>query len=226
MRQGKGKPETKYWNLTIVIDIMNADFAAGHLGRGVRYLVDSGLNAKTAAAIQRTILATHAAGSVMPLRDEIERCRIWEFEPAPDKRSFTLTQNVSGAEQRLFAALVNVINRGDFWRLRRCRMCAKFFAPGAKQRYCTAACLAAHNSKTAQERVERARRKRRFKEVFPKLLRLQKIAKSTSFREMMDKVPGFDPKLLAIIAESKEPLNKLVSQIKYRNRKLLLQAKL
>jgi hypothetical protein len=221
------KPETKSWNLSIVIDFMNADFKAEKFGRGVNYLLDAGLSPKKAPTIQQTILAAHGAGNVMPLRDDVERYGFWELEPAADKRFFRMVENISGAEQRLYAALVNVINdRGRFWRLRRCRHCARFFFPRAKQQYCSDVCLGKHNSKTAQERVERARRTRRFKEIFPRLVRLQKLAKTAPFSEILDKLNGFDSKLLAIIVEGNKPLNELASDVKYKNRQILMKAKI
>ena len=225
MSKLRPKRETKLWNLAIVIDFMNADFKAGKFGGNVRYLFDCGLGLKKAGEIQQKILAAFSAGNVMPVDDDVARYVAKELVPAPDKKSYEVLENVPRAESRLYAALLNLMSRKLFWRLRRCRHCGKFFSPKAKQQYCSSACLRKKNSLTAQERVERARRKRRFDEIFPKLVKLQKM-KSLPLSEVLKKVPGFDVNLLATVLEGTKPLKQLATEIKYRNRRILKGAKL
>jgi hypothetical protein len=131
---------------------------------------------------------------------------------------------ITHPESYLYSSLVHVINSGQFWQLKRCAECKRFFL--GKRKYCAVTCLKKRNNRTAQERVEKARRAKRFHEVFPKLVRLQKMAKTVPFSGIVDKVPGFDPKLLALVIEGKEPLNEIASQVKYKSRKILMNAKL
>jgi len=65
------------------------------------------------------------------------------------------------------------------------------------------------NRRTAQQRVEKARAKKRFDQVFPRLLRLQKAAKTASQLELLGKLPGFNPKLLAAIIEGEEAVKRI-----------------
>jgi hypothetical protein len=214
---------------TIIIDFMNADFTreSGKREKWAKYLLDAGLSLKRARAIQETVFAAHRKGSVAPLADGVrDYADVVEWQPSKDGRKFEMLRNISGAQRLLYVSLVYVVNSEQFFSLKRCAECSRFFPDGQKRQYCSDACLRKHNSKKAQERVERARRKHRFDEVFPRLLKLQKMAKSMPLSGIVDKVPGFDPKLLAIIIEGKEPLKELVSHVKYRNRKILMEAKL
>jgi hypothetical protein len=214
-----------------VIDFMNADFAheTGTRGKWAKYLLDAGLSLKRARAIQETMLAAHRIGSVAPLADGVQRYAITEWRPAKDRRSFEPLRNISGAESILYTFLVYVINlpHDQFFSLKRCAECSRFFPDGRKRQYCSDACLRKHNSKKAQERVEKARAKKRFNEVYPKLLKLQKAAaKGTSELELLGKLPGFTPARLADIIKGEVSLKKLAAQIKYKNRRILMEAKL
>jgi hypothetical protein len=115
-------------------------------------------------------------------------------------------------ESILYVSLVSVINSGQFWSLKRCAECSRFFL--GKRRYCSDACLRNHNSKTAQQRVERLRTRKRFDQVFPKLLKLQNAVKGTSQLELLGKLPGFSPALLADIIGGKRPLKTLAAEVK------------
>jgi hypothetical protein len=200
---------------TLILSVLN--------GGGRQY----GLAQKGAAQIRDALIAAHQKQSVRPVIEGIMKyAGVVEVWPSKDGRSLRLIKDISTPEQSIYAALVREILDKRFWSLRRCEECGLFFLPQPKQKYCKPECLAKRNSKKAQGRVERARRNRRFKEVFPKLVRLQKLAKTTPLTAMVDKVPGFDPKLLATIIEGREPLKELVSRVKYRNRKILLEAKL
>jgi hypothetical protein len=42
----------------------------------------------------------------------------------------------------------------------------------------------------------------------------------------VSRLPGFDPKLLADIIEAKRELRDVAREIKYKNRKILMEAKL
>jgi hypothetical protein len=211
-----------------IIDFMNADFARerGKRGKWAKYLLDADLSLKRARAIQETMLAAHRTGSVALLADGVERYAITEWRPAKDRRSFEPLRNISGAEGILYTFLVYVINHDQFFSLKRCAECSRFFPDGRKRQYCSDACLKSRNSRKAQERVEKARAKKRFNEVYPKLLKLQKAAKETPDLELLAKLPGFKPALLADILKGKTPLKELAAQIKHKNRKILMEAKL
>jgi hypothetical protein len=213
----------------MVIDFMNADFAHASVKRGkwASYLLDAGLSLKQARAMQERVLAAHGGGDVALLVHDVDTyVSAVTWKPSKtNRRTFTMLADTSRAESILYVSLVNVVNGGQFWSLKRCAECSRFFPDGRKRQYCSDACLRRHNSKTAQARVEKARRKKRFDEVYPELLRLQSMAKRLPFSEMLDKLPSFDPKLLAIIIEGKKPLKELASQVKYKNRKILMEAK-
>lgn len=127
----------------------------------------------------------------------------------------------SSPEAYLYSCILSALIDGHFWLLKRCRECQRFFA--SKENFCGAACRQSYNNSTAKERVRKARATKRFREIFPKLLRLQKIAKTMSFTEMLGAFPGLDPKLLAGIKEDK-PLKDL--EVKYKNRRMLLALKI
>jgi hypothetical protein len=222
------KRETKTRSLAIVIDFMNAEFSkSGKRDRWADYLLKSGLSLKQAQAIQETLLTAHRSGNIAPLADGVEQYANKEWAPTKDGRKFEQTLwNISGALRILYVSLVNVVNGEQFFSLKRCAECSRFFPDGQKRQYCSDACLRKHNSKTAQRRVEQARRMRRLREIRPKLVQLRQMGRTTALSEIVDRVPGFDPKLLALIIEDKEPLKELVSRVKYRNRKILMTAKL
>lgn len=206
----KKTPETKF-----ILNVLNSKWR------------QYGFTKKSGAEIRDALIAAHQKQSVRPVIEGIRKyAGVVEVWPSKDGRSLRLIKDISIPEQRVYAAVVREILDKRFWSLRRCEECGLFFLPHPKQRYCKPECLAKRNSKKAQERVERARRNRRFKEVFPKLVQLQGFAKRKLFSDVLDKVPGFDPKLLALIIEGKEPLKDLASKVKYRNRKILLKAKL
>jgi hypothetical protein len=214
---------------TIVIDFMNADFGheSGKREKWAKYLLDAGLSLKQARAIQETVLAAHRSRSVAPLADGVRDYVVVELTPSKDWRKFEMPlRNISGAERILYTSLVYVLNSEQFFSLKRCAECSRFFPDGQKRQYCSDACLRKHNSKTAQQRVERLRAKNRFEQVFPKLLKLQKAAKGTSQLELLGKLPGFSPTLLADIIKGKKPLKTLAAEVKYKNRKILMGAKL
>src|SRR5215510_2811711 len=213
----------------MVLDFMNADFIheSGKRDKEAQYLLDAGLSVKQAREIQQTMLAAYQSGTVTPFADAVrDYADLKEPRPSKDRQRFEMLWNISGAKRFLYVSLLQVVNDEQFFSLKRCAECSRFFPDGRKRQYCSDACLRKKNSRTAQERVERLRAKQRFDEVFPKLLKLQKMKKTAPFSKILDSVPGFDPKLLALIVENKEPLKELVSRVKYRNRRILMEAKL
>jgi hypothetical protein len=227
--------ETKSKDLTLVADFMSFDFSRKYRplskkdvpSMWVRWWLGSGFDSpagwKKAHEIQKAVLAAHTSGNLEPLADNLNRHFrqvFWEV----NNRIVTPLPVITHPESYLYSSLVHVINSGQFWQLKRCAECKRFFL--GKRKYCAVTCLKKRNNRTAQERVEKARRTKRFNEVFPKLVRLQKMAKTAPLSEMLDKLQGFNPKLLATIIEDTKPLKELASQVKYKNRKILMEAKL
>jgi hypothetical protein len=83
-----------------------------------------------------------------------------------------------------------------------------------------------HDSTQAQKRVEQARADRRWNEIKGKLLQLQALGRRLPFSEIVERLPGFEPKLLAEIVEEKRDRRELAKEIKYANRKILMRATL
>jgi hypothetical protein len=143
-----------------------------------------------------------------------------------DGRTIEMVPVISGEpEAYLYSCILSALMNGQFWLLKRCRECQQFFA--GKEKFCGAACRRSYNNSTAKERVRKARATKRFREILPKLVRLQKMAKTKSLSEMLDEVAGLDrldPKLLADIIEGSRPLKDL--EVKYKNRRILLGLKI
>ena len=221
------KPETKSRNLAIVIDFMNADFSRDSAKRAkwAAYLLKLGLGLKRARQIQETVLAAHRSESVAPVAEGVrEYVNVVVPHPSKDGRGFEILWDQPRADNILYLSLMKVMDDRRFWSLKRCPECSQFFS--GRQKYWPRDCLRKRDIKKAQERVEKARAKKRFDQVFPKLLRIQKAAKATSQLELLAKLPGFNPKLLADIIEGKRPLKELAAEVKYKNRKILMEAKL
>jgi hypothetical protein len=228
--------ETKSKDLTLVADFMSFDFARNYRplskkdvpSMWLRWWLGSGFDSpagwKRAREIQKAVVTAHTDGNLEPLVDNLNRHLrqvFWEV----DKRIVTPRPVITRPESYLYSSLVHVIAGGQFWQLKRCAECSRFFL--GKRKYCDITCLKKRNSLTAQRRVEKARAKKRFDEIFPKLLRLQKAAKETARPlELLDKLLGFNHKLLADIIDGKKPLKELASQVKYKNRKILVEAKI
>ncbi len=209
---------------------MNADFASksGSQGRRVDFYLNY-LSRKRAGEIQKLILDAHAQGKITgALAEFVEKhANVVEWTPASERRSFEMLYNTSRPESGVAVSLINAINRDQFWRLRRCKQCARFFFPRQqKRRYCGDVCLREHDSTQAQKRVEQARANRRWNEVKGKLLLLQTLGRRLPFSEIVARLPGFDAKLLAEIVEEKRDRRELAKEIKYANRKILLAATL
>ena len=224
MKKTHVRRETK-----IVIDFMNADFTreSGKRDTWAKYLLDDGLSLKEARAIQETVLAAHGRGSVLPVADGVrDYADIVEWTPSKDRQKFGMLRNISGALRTLYVSLVYVINSEQFFSLKRCAECSRFFPDGQKRQYCSDACLRKHNSTEAQKRVEQARVNKRWNEIKSKLIRLQALGRRLPFSEIVQRLPGFDAKLLADIIEEKRERRELANEIKYKNRKILMEAKL
>jgi hypothetical protein len=226
MAKRKAKSETKVpRDLATVLNFLNGDFGPYAL----RYL-----SVKEAQAIQQALLESYdrgeIAGSLLDLANEYVTEVVWTHgrradSNEPDLRKFGFLRDISKSGSAFVLSCISVVNDTRFWRLRRCVQCEKFFLPRGKQQTCSDKCLREREIRTAQERVEKARKKRRFDELFPKLLKLQQM-KGHRLSEVLERVPGFDVKLLETILEGRKPLTELVSQIKYRNRRILQEAKL
>jgi hypothetical protein len=235
MAKNESRPETKLSrDLATVLDFLNADFRkSGKRGKWAVYALNY-LSLLEAREIQKAMLESYDSGgtteALLDATDKYADRVAWRNPRLPnskelDRRKLQALRDISKAGSDVVLFCIHVINDGRFWRLRRCAQCSNFFSPHRKQLCCSDKCLRERESKTAQERVEKARKMRRWDEMFPQLVKLQKM-RDRPFSDVYDKVPGFDPKLLAMILERQKPLKELAMLIKYRNRRILLEAKL
>ena len=75
-------------------------------------------------------------------------------------------------------------------------------------------------------RVMKFRANHRFQEIRPKLLRLQEMVGEMSRKKLESSVPGLKPELLDEIIGGRKDLKDLSHRIKYKNRKIIIEADL
>ena len=230
MDQKSNNIETKYprRDLSTVLEFMNADFGGHPTGKWVTHLLKRGMSAEKAQGIKEKMLSAHRSGSVLPLEADVRTyAKAVRWVPEDDHRRFSLNYYyTSHPESELYVLLLPVINEGLFWSIKQCAECPRFFLPRRKQRYCSNRCQKKTNSKKAQKRVEANRRNHRYNEIRPRLFRVRELAKTTPQLKILDKLRGFDPQLLAIILDSKKRLTEIAPLVKYRNRQILMKAKI
>jgi hypothetical protein len=202
--------------------------------RAVAYFLNSTFDAdKAALELQRLVLEAHSR-KIIPrdgaLAEAVNRhARDVEWRVDRDGQAFDMLTDISSPASRFTVALIGSCRDGSFWKLRRCEYqpCSKFFFPEPKRRYCSRACLRSSNIAGAQERVEKSRRLKRFEEIKKKLERIKQLSKSgTSDFDLMERLPGFNPSLLKEIVHGKRAPEELSEKIKYKNRRILMKAKL
>ena len=229
-------------DLRLLVDFLNFDFKEkyrplskkGIPSTRLRWLIGMGFDSpkgwKKGDGVQRRITADLFVHNPKTNKRDIEQLvadanrhvgkTIWEV--GRDGQTIEMVPVVSGSpEAYLYYCILSTLLNGQFWLLKRCRDCNRYFF--GKVNFCRVACRRRYNNRTAKERVRKARATKRFREIFPKLLRLQKMSKNKSFSEMLDAVPGLAPKLLADIIEGK-PLKNI--EAKHKNRRILLELKL
>ncbi len=229
-------------DLKLLVDFLNFDFKGeyrplskkGIPSTRLRWLIGMGFDSlrgwKKADEVQQKIMAELFVHNPKIAERDIEQLvadvnrhvgkMIWEV--GKDGRTIEMVPVVSGSpEAYLYYCILSTLLNRQFWILKRCRECHRFFA--SKVNFCRVNCRRRYNNKTAKERVRKARATKRFREIFPKLLRLQKMSKTKSFSEMLDAAPGLAPKVLADIIEGK-PLKTI--EAKHKNRRILLELKL
>jgi hypothetical protein len=229
MKKRGTEKETRRYGLSIVIEFLNADFSSksGKRGRWRNY-IPRYWSLEQAREIQRHIIEAHSYGKITRAlhEDAIEYVSHVQPDPGPDRRTWKLLNDISQPGSDVMTAIINADD--SFWRIGRCTRepCRRFFLPTRKRKFCSDSCQTAFNNEGAQDRVEQARQSHRYKEIKDQLLKLQKLAKRTPLFDILRLLPGFSPELLETIIVAKRSLKSLASDIKYRNRKILMEAKL
>jgi len=116
-----------------------------------------------------------------------------------------------------------LINRRT-WEPKHCEHCQRIFF--GKEKYCSPMCLKDRHKKMTSNRVLNTRANNRLEEIRPQIVKLKEMEKKVGRKKLETYVPDLNRELLDEIIRGKKDLKDLSREIKYKNRRVILEADL